>query len=201
MRRSIMQRARVNYQPQVPLALQAAVEVKEGNPTQSVDDQEEIKSLFPHTYGLPIVEFVPGEKQESKRFNVGVILSGGPAPGGHNVITGIFDAIKKLHPDNKLYGFLLGPDGLVKHEYRELDQDLIDRYRNVGGFDLIGSGRTKLEQEEQFEKGLEIIRKLEISAIVIVGGDDSNTNACVLAEYYSANNSGVQVIGCPKMAT
>ena len=198
MRRSIMQRARVNYQPQVPLALQAAVEVKEGNPTQSVDDQEEIKSLFPHTYGLPIVEFVPGEKQESKRFNVGVILSGGPAPGGHNVITGIFDAIKKLHPDNKLYGFLLGPDGLVKHEYRELDQDLIDRYRNVGGFDLIGSGRTKLEQEEQFEKGLEIIRKLEISAIVIVGGDDSNTNACVLAEYYSANNSGVQVIGCPK---
>ena len=198
MRRSIMQRARVNYQPQVPLALQAAVEVKEGNPTQSVDDQEEIKSLFPHTYGLPIVEFVPGEKQESKRFNVGVILSGGPAPGGHNVITGIFDAIKKLHPDNKLYGFMLGPDGLVKHEYRELDQDLIDRYRNVGGFDLIGSGRTKLEQEEQFEKGLEIIRKLEISAIVIVGGDDSNTNACVLAEYYSANNSGVQVIGCPK---
>jgi pyrophosphate--fructose-6-phosphate 1-phosphotransferase len=174
------------------------VKVKEGVATNSVDDQEEIKKLFPNTYGLPIVEFVPGEEHESKRFNVGVILSGGPAPGGHNVITGIYDAIKKLHPDNKLYGFLLGPDGLVKHQYKELDQDLIDRYRNVGGFDLIGSGRTKLEQEEQFEKGLEIIRKLEINAIVIVGGDDSNTNACVLAEYYAEHHSGVQVIGCPK---
>lgn len=198
MRRSIMQRARVNYEPVVPLALRHAVKVKEGVATNSVDDQEEIKKLFPNTYGLPIVEFVPGEEHESKRFNVGVILSGGPAPGGHNVITGIYDAIKKLHPDNKLYGFLLGPDGLVKHQYKELDQDLIDRYRNVGGFDLIGSGRTKLEQEEQFEKGLEIIRKLEINAIVIVGGDDSNTNACVLAEYYAEHHSGVQVIGCPK---
>lgn len=130
--------------------------------------------------------------------NVGVILSGGQAPGGHNVITGLFDAVKKLNPENRLFGFILGPGGLVDHDYMELTAEVVDEYRNTGGFDMIGSGRTKLEKVEQFEKGLEIIRELDIKAIVIIGGDDSNTNACVLAEYYAAKNYGVQVIGCPK---
>jgi pyrophosphate--fructose-6-phosphate 1-phosphotransferase len=196
--KSALQTARAAYQPKLPVALQGAVKVKEGEPTQSVDNQEEIKKLFPNTYGMPLIEFVPGEKSESKKMNVGVILSGGQAPGGHNVITGLFDAIKKLNPENRLFGFILGPGGLVDHDYMELTADIIDEYRNTGGFDMIGSGRTKLEKVEQFEKGLEIIRELDIKALVIIGGDDSNTNACVLAEYYAAKNYGVQVIGCPK---
>ena len=132
------------------------------------------------------------------QFNVGVILSGGQAPGGHNVICGLFDGIKAINKANRLYGFLMGPGGLVDHEYVELTADIIDEYRNTGGFDIIGSGRTKLEKPEQFEKGLVILKELNIKAVVIIGGDDSNTNACVLAEYYKAKNAGVQVIGCPK---
>jgi pyrophosphate--fructose-6-phosphate 1-phosphotransferase len=129
---------------------------------------------------------------------VGIILSGGQAPGGHNVISGIFDGIKKIHPSGKLYGFLMGPGGLVDHKYKELTAEIIDEYRNTGGFDIIGSGRTKLESIDQFEKGYEILKKLNIKALVIIGGDDSNTNACILAEYYAAKNYGIQVIGCPK---
>ena len=195
---SALQKARAAYQPKLPKGLQGDVQIKEGAPTQSVDNQEEIKQLFPNTYGMPLVEFVPGEKKTYGQMNVGVILSGGQAPGGHNVITGIFDSLKALNPDNRLFGFILGPGGLVDHNYMELTADIIDQYRNTGGFDMIGSGRTKLEKVEQFEKGLEIIRELNIKAIVIIGGDDSNTNACVLAEYYAAKNYGVQVIGCPK---
>ena len=198
MEKSALQIARAAYQPKLPRGLQGAVKVKEGAPTQSVDNQEEIKFLFPNTYGMPLVEFVPGEETKHEPMNVGIILSGGQAPGGHNVITGLFDAVKKLNPANRLYGFILGPGGLVDHNYMELTADIIDEYRNTGGFDMIGSGRTKLEKVEQFEKGLEIIRDLNIKAIVIIGGDDSNTNACVLAEYYAAKNYGVQVIGCPK---
>ncbi len=198
MEKSALQQARAKYQPKLPKALQGAVKVKEGEPTQSVDNQKEIKELFPNTYGMPLVEFIQGEACEHEPMNVGVILSGGQAPGGHNVICGIFDALKKLNPENRLYGFILGPGGLVDHHYKELTADIIDNYRNTGGFDMIGSGRTKLEKEEQFEKGLEVIRELNIKAIVIIGGDDSNTNACVLAEYYAAKNYGVQVIGCPK---
>ncbi len=198
MEKSALQIARTAYQPKLPRGLQGAVKVKEGAPTQSVDNQEDIKRLFPNTYGMPLVEFVPGEEHKLEPMNVGIILSGGQAPGGHNVITGLFDAVKKLNPANRLYGFLMGPSGLVEHNYIELTKDIIDEYRNTGGFDMIGSGRTKLEKEEQFEKGLEIIRELGIKAIVIIGGDDSNTNACVLAEYYAAKNYGVQVIGCPK---
>ncbi len=193
-----MQQARAAYQPKLPKALQAAVKVKEGAATQSVGNQEEIKQLFPNTYGMPIVEFVPATEANTKKMNVGIILSGGQAPGGHNVITGLFDQIKKLNPENRLYGFILGPGGLVDHNYMELTPEIIDEYRNTGGFDMIGSGRTKLEKVDQFEKGLEIIRQLDIKAIVIIGGDDSNTNACVLAEYYAAKQYGVQVIGCPK---
>jgi len=198
MEKSLLQKARTAYAPKVPKALQGSVKIKEGEPTQSVADREEIKKLFPNTYGLPIVEFEKSDAESQKAINVGVILSGGQAPGGHNVITGLFDAVKKLNPSNKLYGFILGPGGLVDHKYIEITADFIDGYRNTGGFDMIGSGRTKLEKVEQFEKAYEIIRKLEISAIVIIGGDDSNTNACVLAEYYAAKNYGVQVIGCPK---
>lgn len=198
MKKSLLQRERAAYQPKLPKGLQGAVTVQEGEPTQSVGDQEEIKKLFPNTYGMPLVEFVPGDEAMSQKINVGVILSGGQAPGGHNVISGIFDAVKKLNPENKLYGFLMGPGGLVDHNYKELTAEIIDDYRNTGGFDMIGSGRTKLEKEDQFEKGLEIIRELGINAIVIIGGDDSNTNACVLAEYYAAKNYGVQVIGAPK---
>ena len=198
MEKSALQLARAAYQPKLPKALQGAVKIKEGQPTQSVGDQEEIKKLFPNTYGMPIVEFEPATEANTKKMNVGIILSGGQAPGGHNVITGLFDQIKKLNPENRLYGFILGPGGLVDHNYMELTPEIIDEYRNTGGFDMIGSGRTKLEKVDQFEKGLEIIRKLDIKAIVIIGGDDSNTNACVLAEYYAAKNYGVQVIGCPK---
>ena len=198
METSALQKERASYQPKLPKALKGAVKIKEGEPTQSVDNHEEIKKLFPNTYGMPLVEFVPAVKQESFRINVGVILSGGQAPGGHNVISGLYDELKKLNPENRLFGFLMGPGGLVDHNYIEITDVLMNKYRNTGGFDLIGSGRTKLEKEEQFEKGLEIIRELDIKALVIVGGDDSNTNACVLAEYYAAKKYGVQVIGCPK---
>lgn len=198
MEKSELQLARAAYLPKLPKGLQGNVMVKEGAPTQSVDNQEEIKKLFPNTYGMPLVEFVPGDEAHDKKINVGVILSGGQAPGGHNVICGLFDALKKLNPANRLYGFLMGPGGLVDHNYMEITADFIEDYRNTGGFDMIGSGRTKLEKTEQFDKGLEIIRELGIQAVVIIGGDDSNTNACVLAEYYAAKQCGVQVIGCPK---
>ncbi|XP_060149308.1 pyrophosphate--fructose 6-phosphate 1-phosphotransferase-like [Globicephala melas] len=200
MKKSPLQIARGKYAPKLPKALQAEVKVVLGEKTESVRDQEAIKELFPNTYGLPKLTFEVNEgvKEEQKPINVGVILSGGQAPGGHNVIAGIFDGVKKIHKDGKLYGFLMGPDGLVKHNYIELTDEIIDEYRNTGGFDIIGSGRTKLEETEQYDKGLEIIKKLAIDALVIIGGDDSNTNAAVLAEYYKSINAPVQVIGCPK---
>ena len=193
-----MQIARAAYQPKLPKALQGPVKVKEGDATQSVGNQEEIKALFPNTYGMPVVEFVAAEQENNAPINVGIILSGGQAPGGHNVISGLYDGVKSLNKDSKLYGFLMGPGGLVNHKYVEFTDELIDEYRNTGGFDIIGSGRTKLEKEEQFESGIAILRQLGIKALVIIGGDDSNTNACVLAEYYAAKQYGVQVIGCPK---
>ena len=198
MEKSYLQIARAAYQPKLPKALLGPVKAKEGAPTQSVGNQEEIKKMFPNTYGMPVIEFEAGEPVSLPPFNVGVILSGGQAPGGHNVISGLFDGIKSLNADSKLYGFILGPGGFVNHDYMELTSDIIDEYRNTGGFDIIGSGRTKLEKVDQFEKGIEILRKLNIKALVIIGGDDSNTNACVLAEYYAAKQYGVQVIGCPK---
>ena len=199
MEKSALQIARAAYQPKLPKALRGALKAVEGAPTQSVADQAEVKKLFPNTYGMAYLTFEPVEgKMQTAQMNVGVILSGGQAPGGHNVISGLFDGIKKLNPNNKLYGFILGPGGLVDHKYIELTADIIDEYRNTGGFDIIGSGRTKLEKKEQFDKGLEILKALDIKALVIIGGDDSNTNACVLAEYYKAIKAGVQVIGCPK---
>ncbi|MBD5421819.1 MAG: diphosphate--fructose-6-phosphate 1-phosphotransferase [Bacteroides sp.] len=199
MKKSALQIARAAYQPKLPIDLTGSVTVVEGAPTQSVADQEEIKKLFPNTYGLPEIRFEKsGKNLSGEPMNVGVILSGGQAPGGHNVICGLFDGLKKLNKDSRLYGFLMGPGGLVDHKYIELTADIIDEYRNTGGFDIIGSGRTKLEKQEQFDKGLEILKKLDIKALVIIGGDDSNTNAAVLAEYYKQIGAGVQVIGCPK---
>ncbi|MDE6496474.1 MAG: diphosphate--fructose-6-phosphate 1-phosphotransferase [Duncaniella sp.] len=199
MKKSALQKARAAYRPKLPIVLTGAVKAVEGHPTQSVADQEEIQKLFPNTYGLPELHFEKNPNPGApKAVNVGVILSGGQAPGGHNVISGLFDGIKKVNRNSRLYGFLMGPGGLVEHRYMEITSEIIDEYRNTGGFDIIGSGRTKLETKEQFDKGLEILRELNISALVIIGGDDSNTNAAVLAEYYKSINAGVQVIGCPK---
>lgn len=200
MKKSALQRVRAEYQPKLPKELQGDVKVKFGEATNSVADQEEIKKLFPHTYGMPIVQFEHNDKPErvEEPFNVGIILSGGQAPGGHNVVSGIFDGLKKLNKENRLYGFLMGPAGFINHQYMELTAGYIAEYRNTGGFDIIGSGRTKLETPEQFEAGLKILKELNIKALVIIGGDDSNTNAAVLAEYYKNINAGVQVIGVPK---
>ena len=200
MKKSALQRVRAEYQPKLPKALQGPVKVKVGAPTESVADQKEIKSLFPNTYGMPVVEFEHDDKPErvEEPFNVGIILSGGQAPGGHNVVSGIFDGIKSLNKESRLYGFLMGPSGFINHQYMELTAGYIKEYRNTGGFDIIGSGRTKLETPEQFDAGLKILKELNIKALVIIGGDDSNTNAAVLAEYYKANGADVQVIGVPK---
>ena len=197
---SALQKERAKYQPKLPKALMGNVKVIEGKATQSVADQEEIKKLFPNTYGLPLITFEATDDQVvvGKKMNVGVILSGGQAPGGHNVISGLYDGLKALNPENKLYGFLGGPDGFIFNKVVELTDEIIDEYRNTGGFDIIGSGRTKLEEENQFDQGLVNCIKLGINAVVVIGGDDSNTNACVLAEYYKKIDAGVQVIGCPK---
>ena len=196
---SALQKARAQYQPKLPKSLKAAVKITEGAATESVADQPQIRELFPNTYGMPILTFERADQaSELPALSVGVILSGGQAPGGHNVISGLFDGLKKINPQSRLYGFLGGPGGFVDHKYVEITAGFLEGFRNTGGFDIIGSGRTKLEEESQFDKGLEILKALDVKALVIIGGDDSNTNACVLAEYYSAKNAGVQVIGCPK---
>jgi diphosphate-dependent phosphofructokinase len=199
MTKSALEIARAAYQPKMPQTLSGFVKMNEGAVTQSVADQDAIKALFPNTYGMPLVSFESSDvATKYLPINVGVILSGGQAPGGHNVIAGIFDGIKHMNKASKLYGFILGPAGLVNHDYMELTSEIIDEYRNTGGFDIIGSGRTKLEEIEQFDKGLIILKALDIKALVVIGGDDSNTNACILAEYYASIKAGVQVIGCPK---
>lgn len=199
MAKSALQIERAKYQPKLPNTLKGIVQITEDEPTESIANQSEIRKLFPKTYGLPVVTFKQGTVEtEYKAINVGVILSGGQAPGGHNVISGIFDGIKSLNPGSRLYGFLMGPEGLVEHEYIELTGEKVNEYRNTGGFDIIGSGRTKLEKTDQFEEGRKILDKLKIKALVIIGGDDSNTNACILAEYYAQKNYGITVTGCPK---
>ncbi len=198
---SKLQQARKQYCPKLPSSLSDGIknlEIVEGEKTKAVRDENDIQNIFKNVYGAPIVSFKKGGNRQIQRRNVGVILSGGQAPGGHNVIAGLFDALKAANSDNKLYGFLSGPSGIIEGNYIELTSDIIDEYRNTGGFDIIGSGRTKLETEEQFEKSLNVCRKLDISAIVIIGGDDSNTNAALLAEWMKAKNAGIQVIGCPK---
>jgi len=202
MNQSPLQKARYQYNPKLPGMLRNGISeicVKEGNATQSVADQEKIAALFPNTYGEKEITFEKGENTSAaKKQVVGVILSGGQAPGGHNVICGLYDALKATSKENVLYGFKNGPIGLLEDNYVEFDDAYIDAYRNTGGFDIIGSGRTKLETEEQFAVAAKVCEKHGITAIVIIGGDDSNTNAAVLAEYFAAHNTGVQVIGCPK---
>ncbi len=199
---SPLQIERLKYQPKLPSSLAEGInslEMAEGSATQSVRDQEQIQELFKNTYGKPVVTFKHSTmSKEAGIRNVGVILSGGQAPGGHNVIAGLYDALKQSNSANKLYGFLGGPSGIIDGKYVEFDDKFIDAYRNTGGFDIIGSGRTKLETEEQFEKSLAVCKKLNISAVVIIGGDDSNTNAALLAEWFVKHNAGIQVIGCPK---
>ena len=197
---SNLQNARYKYEPKLPSVLNdiSSIKVVKGKLTSSVSDAEELKNIFPNIFGLPLINFEVGEKKDSKSINVAVILSGGQAPGGHNVIAGLFDSLKKLNNENKLFGFLNGPSGLINNEYIEMSEDLIDKFRNTGGFDIIGSGRTKLENEVQFEKVLVNLKKLNILALVIIGGDDSNTNAAILSEYYKKNGSDIQVIGVPK---
>ena len=199
---SPLQKARYEYTPKLPGMLRQGIAnicVKEGAETQSVADQDKIKALFPNTYGKKEITFEKGQNTSAaKKQVVGVILSGGQAPGGHNVICGLYDALKATDKDNVLLGFKGGPDGLLKNDYVEFDDEFIDAYRNTGGFDIIGSGRTKLETKEQFAIVAENAKKNGLTAVVIIGGDDSNTNAATLAEYMAANNTGIQVIGCPK---
>lgn len=199
---SPLQVERLKYQPKLPSSLQNGVnslELIQGENTKAVADEDQIKELFKNTYGKPIVTFNLTENENMiQNKNVGVILSGGQAPGGHNVISGLYDALKQANSENKLYGFLGGPSGIIDGKYIEFNDEIINDYRNTGGFDIIGSGRTKLESQDQFEKSLAVCKKLNISAVVIIGGDDSNTNAALLAEWFVANNAGVQVIGCPK---
>ena len=202
MKYSPLQIERYKYVPKLPGMLRNGINeisVKEGKETSSVADQEKIKALFPNTYGKKEIVFEKGKNtSKAKKQVVGVILSGGQAPGGHNVVSGLYDALKATNKDNVLLGFKGGPSGLTDDKFVEITGDFLDEYRNTGGFDIIGSGRTKLETEEQFKVAAEVCKKHDITAIVIIGGDDSNTNAAVLAEYFAAHNTGVQVIGCPK---
>jgi pyrophosphate--fructose-6-phosphate 1-phosphotransferase len=198
---SPLQKARAAYKPKLPKALAAhgsLVNATLGAPTESIADTKEIKELFPNTYGLPLITFEGPSSEKKPAIKAGVILSGGQAPGGHNVIAGLYDGLKKLNPASELYGFLGGPSGLIDNKFVKFDDAFIDEYRNTGGFDIIGSGRTKLEKEEQFDKVIANCKSMGITALVVIGGDDSNTNASVLAEYCLKQKSGIQVIGCPK---
>ena len=199
---SPLQKERLQYEPKLPSCLKNGInylEMTEGSATTSVKDCDDIQNLFKNTYGKPIITFkTSNSEKQSQIKNVGVILSGGQAPGGHNVIAGLYDALKQANAENKLYGFLGGPSGIIEGKYIEFTDEYINEYRNTGGFDIIGSGRTKLETQEQFEKSLAVCKKLNVNAVVIIGGDDSNTNAALLAEWFVANNADIQVIGCPK---
>ncbi len=199
---SSLQIERLKYQPKLPASLAGGInnlDIIEGSKTECVKDAEQIKDLFANTYGKPVVTFkTTSATQKCEKMNVGVILSGGQAPGGHNVIAGLYDALKQANPENKLFGFLGGPSGIIDGKYIEFTDEKINAYRNTGGFDIIGSGRTKLESEEQFQKSLKVCKDLGITGVVIIGGDDSNTNAAMLAEWFVKNNTGIQVIGCPK---
>ena len=202
MEHSPLQKARYSYQPKLPMILRSEmseIEAVEGAKTESARDKEKIQALFPTTFGQKEISFQKGKsKAEKKKHVVGVILSGGQAPGGHNVVSGLYDALKKADKDNELIGFLGGPSGLTDDKFIVFTDEYINEFRNTGGFDIIGSGRTKLETTEQFEKAAAVCKKHGITAITSSGGDDSNTNAAVLAEYFKAHDTGVQVIGCPK---
>jgi pyrophosphate--fructose-6-phosphate 1-phosphotransferase len=202
---SVLQKIRYQYNPKLPASLTgeiSSIALESGSATESLGDMEALKEIFRHTYGKPVVSFVKESGKKNEEMNrilkIGLILSGGQAPGGHNVIAGLFDGLKKGNPDSKLYGFLGGPSGLINNKVVELTEKIIDEFRNTGGFDIIGSGRTKIETPEQFASSLETAKKLYLNAVVIIGGDDSNTNAALLAEYFTEQGAPIQVIGCPK---
>nr|NGX33219.1 Pyrophosphate--fructose 6-phosphate 1-phosphotransferase [Candidatus Anoxychlamydiales bacterium] len=197
---SPLQKKRLEYKPSLPKILEdiSDLEIDEKGKTSSIADESELKNLFPNTFGAPIVNFKKSSKKEKKQLKVGVVFSGGQAPGGHNVIAGLYDALKNLNSKSELYGYLNGPSGVVDCKYLDLTKDLIDGFRNLGGFDLIGSGRTKIETDEQLEKSLSCAKDLKLDGIVIIGGDDSNTNAAILAEYFKKNKVSTKVIGVPK---
>ncbi|MDW8321238.1 MAG: 6-phosphofructokinase, partial [Armatimonadota bacterium] len=198
--KSPLQQARASYQPKLPPALRTGnIAVQLGEPTEPATDQEEIRKLFPHTYGQPIATLVEGQGNLATRpLKVGVVLSGGPAPGGHNVIAGVFDALKAANPDSKVYGFLKGPAGVIKGRYIELTADLVNQYRNTGGFNMIMTGRDKIEKAEELESCRKNFEEMELDGLVIIGGDDSNTNAAVLAEYLRSVGASTCIIGVPK---
>ena len=202
MNESTMQRLRYHYKPKIPKVFAeplSLIKPEIGAATHAQSNQEELKEIFPNTYGMPIIKFVKGKSEvKHKPLKFGVILSGGQAPGGHNVISGLFDALKKGNANSKLYGFLSGPEGLIKGRYVEIKKALIDKYRNTGGFDIIGSGRTKIETEEQVESSIQNVKKLKLDALIIIGGDDSNTNAAFLAKYFIQAKLNTKVIGVPK---
>lgn len=203
MKKSPLQTARYQYKPKLPTALageMSKLKIEFGGPTESVDNQSELKQLFGNTYGKPVATFVPGEGDAAadRPLTVGVVLSGGQAPGGHNVIAGLFDALKEVHAESRLFGFLKGPGGILEDRAIEVTPSFVDEYRNTGGFDMIGSGRTKIESDEQFATALSVCKKRGLDALVVVGGDDSNTNAALLAEYFVAQGQPTQVIGVPK---
>ncbi len=202
MKYSPLQQQRYRYKPKLPKILQEEIHSIVpvfGEKTESETDQQELKKIFPHTYGKPVVSFAQGSNQEmSRKRNIGAVLSGGQAPGGHNVISGIFDALREANPESKLFGFLGGPSGILDDKLLELTPEIIDEYRNTGGFDIIGSGRTKIETKEQYDRCAEVCRKHSIDSLVIIGGDDSNTNAALLAEYFLQHDAGISVIGVPK---
>ena len=192
-----LEKARAAYQPKLPASLsEKSLATKTTLPASNA---EEIRAAFPNTFELPAVTFVAGDKAPiSAPIRVGVILSGGPAPGGHNVIAGIFDAIKRINPESSVFGFSNGPDGLISNKGKELDAATIECYRNTGGFDIIGSGRTKLESHEDFLKAMETVQARQLTALVVIGGDDSNSNASKLAEFAKAQGSPLCVVGVPK---
>ena len=200
--RSALNNARFAYVPKMPEVFSSAISDIKAVPTEAIEpevDKESLKAIFKHSYGKPAVKFVQGTNvAANKALTVGVLLSGGPAPGGHNVVAGLFDGLKRGSPDSRLIGFKGGPGGLVDDRYLELTSDIIDSYRNTGGFDIVGSGRTKIETPEQFEKALANARNHKLDALVIVGGDDSNTNAALLAEYFAEHNAPITVVGVPK---
>ena len=202
MENSALQKARYAYRPKLPAILTgnaADIQLELGKPTEAAADGAALAGIFPQTYGKPIASFVKGANGTmTRRLLVGVILSGGQAPGGHNVIAGLYDGLKKGNAASQLIGFLGGPSGLLENKTLEISESLIDEYRNTGGFDIIGSGRTKIETDEQFAAALATAEQRGLDAVVVIGGDDSNTNAALLAEYFAGRGCKTQVIGCPK---
>lgn len=195
---SPLQRVRIDFKPKLPPLLEKISEVCFTSETLVPISDERILSTFPHLSSQPVLHGAQGAADAHRALSVGIVFSGGQAPGGHNVISGLFDALNNMSQHSQLYGFLNGPSGIVDGKYKLLTKEEIYPYRNLGGFDLLGSGRTKIETEEQLSSSLKTAIALKLDALVIIGGDDSNTNAALLAEYFTAHGSKCTVVGVPK---